>query len=392
MKKLLTALGIALLATAAHAADAEKGTADTATEIKQPQEATAAVNRPKIQIALLLDSSGSMSGLINQARSYMWQVVSDCALSKKNGIRPEIEVALYSYGHGGKGEGDYMTRLAPLTNDLDLISEKLFVIQTDGSAEYCGKAIQRAVDELEWSKDNNSLKMIFIAGNEPFTQGPVKYQDACKNAIAKGITVNTILCGNEPSDDWRNGAKLADGDFFILDHNAAIAQVATPFDKEIAELNTTFNNTYVAYGGDHADVSLERQTKQDSAAKSLNSVASNSRMSMKLNKDAYRNDSWDIIDASEKKDFDLAKIKVEELPEAMRKMTLEERKEYIVKKKAEREEVRKKLSDLVKKQEAYIVEERKKTSTSSDDLGNMMINTTRKQAINKGMTYDKKEK
>ena len=127
---------------------------------------------PRIQLAILLDTSGSMDGLIDQARSRLWKIVNELATARKNGQAPRLQVALYEYGQDGiPAAAGYLRRIVPLSDDLDRISEELFKLKTNGGEEYCGQVIQSAVRELEWSGDSGDLKMIVIAGNEPFTPG-----------------------------------------------------------------------------------------------------------------------------------------------------------------------------------------------------------------------------
>src|SRR5688572_26515942 len=152
---------------------------------------------PKVQIAILLDNSGSMGGLINQARTEIWKVVNEFATAKQRGVRPRLEIALYEYGDG-------VRRLQPFTTELDRVSEKLFGIGVRGGDEHCGQVIQAATNELEWSGDPDDLKLIYIAGNEPFTQGPVKPAVAIEAAKRKGITVNPIHCGGDDAS-WKQG-------------------------------------------------------------------------------------------------------------------------------------------------------------------------------------------
>ena len=164
---------------------------------------------PRIQMAILLDTSGSMDGLINQVRTQIWKIVNELATAKQNGKTPRLEVALYEYGKSSlpKSHG-YLRRIVPLTDDLDKISEELFALKTNGGSEYCGMVIQSAVTGLKWSRSRNDLKMIFIAGNEPFNQGPVDYKKACAAAIKQGITVNTIHCGPKSvgiRTGWQSG-------------------------------------------------------------------------------------------------------------------------------------------------------------------------------------------
>ena len=144
-----------------------------------------------------MDTSNSMDGLIDQAKSQLWKVVNEFALAKHEGASPDLEIALYEYGNDGlnRSEG-FIRQVTPLTTDLDRISEALFELQTNGGSEYCGWVIQDAVKELAWNADPNMLKIIFIAGNESFAQGKVDYETTCREAISNSIIVNTIFCGN----------------------------------------------------------------------------------------------------------------------------------------------------------------------------------------------------
>ncbi len=164
-----------------------------AAALAAPAKAEAA---PVVQIAILLDTSGSMQGLIEQAKGQLWKIVNEFINARQNGKRPELEVALFEYGKDTLPAGTgYIRLIAPLTNDLDKISEELFKLTTSGGDEYCGWVIRDAVERLVWSTSPDAFKAIFIAGNEPFTQGPVDYAKSCKSAIEKGIIVNTIHCG-----------------------------------------------------------------------------------------------------------------------------------------------------------------------------------------------------
>jgi hypothetical protein len=150
----------------------------------------AAPVEPKVQLAILLDTSSSMSGLIEQAKTQLWKVVNTFIAARQGGRAPHVEVALYEYGNTGlAAETHWIRRIQPLTRDLDKISEELFSLKTNGGDEYCGEVIRKAAEDLAWDRDPNTYKAIFIAGNEPFTQGPVEPLQACKEAVSKGIVV-----------------------------------------------------------------------------------------------------------------------------------------------------------------------------------------------------------
>lgn len=355
----------------------------------------AADDSPRIQMAILLDTSGSMNGLINQARTQLWKIVNELATAKRNGKSPRLEVALYEYGKSSlpKSQG-YLRRIVPLTDDLDKISEELFALKTNGGSEYCGMVIQSATNGLKWSASGDDLKMIFIAGNEPFTQGPVDYKQACAAAIKKGITVNTIHCGPKAvgvRTGWQHGAELADGSFANIDQNRRVAAVKTPFDAKLNKLSSRINSTYVAFGKKSVrEVNLRRQKKQDRLAAKAAPAAGASRAAFK-GKDAYKASTWDLIDAIKAGKVKLKDVKTDLLPKEMQKMTLAERKAYLKKKADERQKIRDDIKSLAKKREKYIADARKKQAEKSKaaSLDEAIIKTIRTQAVKKKFQFSK---
>ena len=124
-----------------------------------------------VQLALLLDTSNSMDGLISQAKSQLWRVVNEFNGARQHGRQTVVEVALYEYGNNSLSAGtNYVRQVLPLTRDLDAVSEALFKLTTNGGEEYCGAVIREALDKLSWDKDANTYKAVFIAGNEPCRQ------------------------------------------------------------------------------------------------------------------------------------------------------------------------------------------------------------------------------
>ena len=217
-----------------------------------PRQDAAIYETPQIQIAILLDVSGSMNGLINQARAELWKVVNTFNGVTQKGTVPEVRVALYSYGTSKVGDhGLYLNKLVPLTTDLDRISEVLFALKTSGSAEFCGSSILAAAWGQAWSASPTDLKAMIIAGNESFLQGPITPQKAFTEAGARGIITHTIHCGSPAEgikDGWRKGAKQGEGQFMNINHNAKEEYIPTPFDDQLEDLNSQLNDTYIPYG------------------------------------------------------------------------------------------------------------------------------------------------
>lgn len=381
MKSLFTSLCVALLAAA---------TINPATA-KEPVVKASKEKKPLVQIAILLDTSGSMEGLIEQAKSQLWRIVNEFAKSKQDGITPEVQVALYEYGKSSLAAASgWVRRIQPLTTDLDKISEELFALRTNGGDEYCGWVIRDAVNDLAWSPEGNVYKAIFIAGNEPFTQGPVNYTDSCKAAIAKGIIVNTIHCGAERegiNTKWKEGADLADGKYLVIDQNRAVVSIEAPQDKEIAKLGAALNTTYLAYGVE-GQRGAGRQYAQDANVASL-APASGAVVQRSLAKASanYQNSAWDLVDAAKDKDFKLAEVKTEALPAEMQNLNTEERKAYVETKSKERTEMQTKIQELNKEREKYVAA-RLKEIAGTNTLDAVVISAVREQSAKRNFKFE----
>ena len=344
--------------------------------------------KPKVQIALLLDTSNSMDGLIEQAKSQLWKMVNELALTEKDGQSPDIEIALYEYGNDGLNSREgYIRQVSALTTDLDLISEKLFSLTTNGGEEYCGWVIGNATAQLEWSKNQGDLKLIIIAGNEPFDQGPRDFRESCKTAISHGIQINTIFCGNYEEGvrtHWKKGADLADGLYFNIDPNAEVVYIPTPYDDEILRLNEELNKTYIYYGAHGKEMSA-RQEAQDANAASMGQANMASRASFKAKKQ-YNNAEWDMVDAMEEDPALLEEVADEQLPEEMQGMSLEEREAYVKEMAEKREKIRAQILELDQKARAYRAEKEREMNEEKDanTLDAVMLKALRQQAGEKG--------
>ncbi len=346
----------------------------------------------KVQLAILLDTSNSMDGLIDQAKTQLWRIVNTFIDAKQNGRTPFVEVALYEYGNDRlNSETQWIRRVQPLSRDLDKISEELFALRTNGGTECCGSVIVRATADLKWDPSPNVYKAIFIAGNEPFTQGPVAPSKACREAIAKGVIVNTIHCGDEAtgvSTGWKDGAVLADGRFLIIDSNKAVVHISAPQDAEIVKLNEELNKTYLAYGSAGSD-GVANQTVQDAnAMKRAESGAAVQRAVAKASVN-YNNERWDLVDARKAKDFEWKSIKEEDLPESLHDLSNDERDAKIAEMQKQRVELQTEIRQLNKEREAFVAQKLKESGESPEDtLDAAVTRTVRDQAAKKGYVFE----
>lgn len=390
MKKVITTLALTVAAWLGFAMYYPKAnTENNALPAGRLEEETQA----KIQMAILFDTSNSMDGLIEQAKARIWSIVNTMSNLRHNQQIPNIEIAIYEYGNDGlSASSEHVRQILPLSTDLDLVSENLFKLTTNGGSEYCGAVISKAVNGLVWSTNPDDIRLIYIAGNEPFDQGSTDYKIACKMAADKDIKVHTIYCGDYETGKkelWYHGAQLGDGEYSNINPDQQIVHIESPYDKEINMYNDSLNGTYIYYGqkGEEFQANM---IKQDANAASAGAAVNVERAATKSSAN-YVNESWDIVDARKhKKEFKVSEIKDEDLPEELKNKTAEEKEKYVVQKTEERKRYQEKIKDLSVKREAYVAEERKKsTDLEGADLGEQMNSSILKVAAEKGFKVQK---
>lgn len=344
---------------------------------------TAQTVKRKVQLVILFDTSNSMDGLLNQAKAKIWAIVNEVSALRYQGTIPQLEIAMYDYGNQSLNIKDnYVRQQLNFTKDLDLVSEKLFGLTTNGGDEFCGAVIQKSLSDLSWSTDNGDLKLIYIAGNEPFNQGPISYKEACALAKTKGVLVSTIFCG--PYDEgvrtfWQDGASCSGGDFFNINSDQTISYIATPYDSLIQTYNYKLNGTYVSYGFSGAD-KKNKQVRQDDNAKTLNNAVMVERAVAKGSTN-YWNGEWDLIDAAAADSTFISKLEEKDKTDELKGKTDEEIKTIVAEKTKERQLVQQEIAALNVKRLAYIEAESKKNKPKTDDFGTAVAKSLRKNAV-----------
>lgn len=344
----------------------------------------------KIQVALLFDTSNSMDGLIDQAKSRLWDIVNTLTTLKYQGKTPIIEIALYEYGNDGLPvSNDFIRQVTDLTTDLDLISEKLFALKTNGGNEYCGAVIQNSLKQLKWDDGASTMKLVYIAGNEGFNQGKVNYKEVLSEALKNKIYVNTIFCGNKQEGIkllWEDGAAKGQGKYFNIDSDQKVEYVETPYDKQINACNDRLNKTYIGYGK-QGYAKKQSQVTEDANAVSISQSNATERIVTK-SKAVYKNSSWDLVDNVKDNESNLDKLKTEELPIEYKNKSKEEIKKIVLEKAKERETVQKEIGELAVKRQKYIAEITKQKN-KQDDLGSAIKSSIISFANVKGYEVEK---
>jgi hypothetical protein len=377
----LSIVATLLIASAAPAVALADEAAPAAARVAAPS----AAERPRVDVVFCIDCSGSMGGVIETAKQKVWSIVNEVAKARPT---PQLRIGLMGYG-----DADRQFRVFPLSDDLDEVYKNLMTFKDEGwGDEFVGLMIHKATTEMPWGTGKNDLKVIYVVGNETARQGPEQfdYAKTAPAAIARGIIVNAIYCqGGASEPTWMEVASLADGKYLQIAADGGAVVVATPYDKELAELNAKLNGTYLAYGPRGAAAAANQQ-QQDLAASAMPTVGGAvlaDRAAAKAT-GMYQNAGWDLVDASKQKDFDLKKVSADALPEEMRKMSPEERAKHLEQKAAERAEIQKQIGEVAAKRDAHVKTELEKQGRDGKDALDVAVRSSiKEQAAKRGFKF-----
>ncbi|MBN1910807.1 MAG: VWA domain-containing protein [Pirellulales bacterium] len=352
---------------------------------------------PRIEIAFVLDTTGSMSGLIAGAKEKIWSIANQISSGKP---RPDVFMALVPY----RDKGDsYVTKVFQLTSNLDQVHTDLMKFQAQGGGdgpENVNQGLYDAIHKLQWSEGKKVTRIIYLVGDFPphneYKDVPT-YDKLAKAAIEKGIYVNTILCGNnnEARVVWQEIARRAEGEFFQIAQDGAVRSVDTPYDRKLAELNRELLKTAVVYG---EKATRETQTKLNADAsapvaepesaegkRELRKAADRVEFSLKAGK-ASSNDLISDLDNNKVK---LDNVPVDQLPETMQKMTPAERKTYVANQQAARAKLAAQIKDLSSKRDEHLKKEAAASPSPSASFDLKVMESAKKQAAKAGVEYGK---
>jgi hypothetical protein len=340
----------------------------------------------KVDLVIALDTSSSMDGLIDSARAKLWDVVNLLAHAKP---QPQLRVGIISYGNDGyDARAGWVRKDAELTTNLDDVYEKLFALRTNGGSEYVARAVHDATADMKWDQDQGTLKIIFVAGNEPANQDPqIPVERALGEARQKGIFVNAIYCGGDGAYEaagWRQVASLGSGKYAAIDQNRVVA-INTPMDGELAKLSNELNKTYVGYGT-VAKEKAHNQAAMDTASGAAGAPVAASRAAAKASV-LYRNDEWDLVDARKHGKKDVGHMAAGELPAEMRSLSQADRDKYLDGKSRERTELQKRIADLSQRRDQFIATERKKQAAGPKTFDDAVTSSVRTEAESSGFSF-----
>jgi hypothetical protein len=360
----------------------------------EPVPVTPPKERPRMEVAFVLDTTGSMSGLIDAAKRKIWAVAGTLARAKPS---PEIRMALVAYRDRGDA---YVTRIHDFDDDLDRVYARLFEFQADGGGdgpESVNQALREAVVKLSWTKGDSVLRSVFLVGDAPphmDYEQDVPYAKTCEEAARAGIVINALRCGGDPATEkvWAEIARLAEGTYASIPQEGGSTSIATPYDARLAEIGSSLGGTLVAYGeAKERDAAGRKMKDGEGLAKAAAEPAAASAVAADratLLARTGRLDDADLVAAVASGKVRLEDVPEKDLPKELAAMTLEERKAFVAKKAGEREALRKEAAALEGKRAAFLVEAAKAAAAAGKSAFDLEVDKAlRAQAAKKGFTF-----
>jgi Mg-chelatase subunit ChlD len=347
-------------------------------------------DKPKIDVCFVLDTTGSMSGLIEGAKQKIWSIANEITSAKPT---PDIRVGLIGYRDRGD---EYVTKAFDLTNDIDAVYGHLQEFRAAGGGdtpESVNEALHEAVNKMSWSQDRKVLKIIFLVGDAPPHMdypGAPKYPEVCQEAMKRDLIINTVQCGAiaETTPVWKEIARLSEGSYDAIAQSGGMIAIATPMDSELAELNRKLGATMVAYGDEAARRKVVSKQAASEAAPA--SVAAD-RLSFNSRYGRVVQGEGELLEALSQGKVKLESIRKDQLPKEWQALDAPALKAEIEKQQKARFELQARIQKLNKERENYLLQERKRlvANGKSDSFDDKVAQTIRNQAARKGIEYGK---
>ena len=349
----------------------------------------------KIDVVFVLDTTGSMSGLIEAAKEKIWSIASSMAQAEH---APEIRMGLVAY----RDKGDaYVTKVTDLSTDLDSIYAKLMDFRAQGGGdgpEHVNQALYDAVHKMSWNQQD-AYRVVFLVGDAPAHmdyQDDVKYPATLQVAANKGIVVNTIQSGNNDatSKGWQQIASLGQGEYFKVGQDGNAVAVATPYDKKLAELSAKLDDTRLYYGDKEEKARMQEKVKAGKKLHALSSVESRARRAT-FNASSSGEKNFvgenELVDDIASGRVKLDEIDRDNLPASIQTMAPAAQSALLKDKAETRQKLNRQVKKLAQERADYIKREVKAKGGAADSLDEKIFGAVKEQAAKSGISYDAAE-
>jgi hypothetical protein len=338
-----------------------------------------------MEVCFVLDTTGSMSGLIKGAKQKIWAIANEII-----NLEPKPNIKFCLIGYRDRKDA-YITKVTDLTYDIDEIYKSLLAFKAHGGGdmpESVNQALYESVNDISWSTDNEkTIKVSYLVGDSPphmDYQNEVQYPQTTVLAKKKDIVINTIQCGNnsQTTPVWKEIAKNTGGKYSKIAQSGNVKIIKTPMDQDFVALNIKLGQTLLPYGDETKRKAVrKKQSRSESLADTV--IADRLTFNNRLNKIIQT--KGDLIDDIESGIVTLEALMEEQLPELLRNKTLEEKQNLVNTLSKERKEYKRIISNLIVERKKYI---EKKTKGSGVSFDKEVIDSIKIIAKKKGLVLE----
>ena len=347
---------------------------------------------PKVDVVFVLDTTGSMEGLIQTAKEKIWSIATTMASAQQT---PDIRIGLVAYRDRGDS---YVTRIVDLSDDLDSVYASLMDFEANGGGdtpESVNKALYDAVHNMSWSQQDQAYQVIFLVGDAPphMDYNEVRYPEIVASAMEKGIVINTIQCGEIPSaiGPWTQIASLGHGVFFQVEQAGGSVAYTTPYDEEIADLSAQLDDTRLYYGTEEEKEKMRGKVAATDKLHAGASLASRARRGV-FNASAGGRINLvgdnELVAAVASGSVDLNELDEDALPAALKPMARAEQEAFVAELAEERADLQRQIRDLSQDRVGYLAKKVDEAGGLKDSLDHKLYNAVKEQAGEAGFKYE----
>ena len=347
---------------------------------------------PRVDVVFVLDTTGSMGGLIQTAKEKIWSIATTMASAQPT---PEIRIGLVAYRDRGDS---YVTKIVDLSDDLDSVYAKLMDFEANGGGdtpESVNKALYDAVHNMSWSQEDQAYQVIFLVGDAPphMDYNEVRYPQIVASALQKGIVINTIQCGEIPSaiEPWTQIASLGHGIFFQVEQAGGSVAYTTPFDEEIADLSAKLDDTRLYYGTEEEKEKMRGKVAATDKLHEGASLASRARRGV-FNVSAGGRTNLlgdnELVAAVASGTVDLNELDEDALPEALKPMARAEQEAFVAELAEERSDLQRQIRELSQDRDGYLAKKVDEAGGLKDSLDQKIYDAVKEQAGEAGLKYE----
>lgn len=347
---------------------------------------------PVVDVVFVLDTTGSMNGLIDTAREKIWSIASTMTSAQQS---PDIRIGLVAYRDRGE---DYVTQVVDLSDDIDSVYATLMDYEADGGGdgpESVNQALHDAINKMSWSQNRQAYQTVFLVGDaEPHMDysNDIQYPEILAQAKRKNIVVNAIQCGNETAttQHWQKIAGIGGGRYFQVEQAGGAIAVATPFDEAIATLSAKLDDTRLYFGSMEDKARMHEKELATGKLNTESSITSRARRGVFNSTTSGRKNRLgdnELVEAVTSGSVSLEDLEQDALPKSLQTMKPEEQREEIASIAKQRMELESRITDLANERSLYLMEKVAATGDTEDSLDQQLYDTVREQAAKTGLEY-----